>query len=88
MKRRRCRVRCWVCGYRARRMMFPPIEEVWVPVVLRRRKVLAAFGCCPKCLTGDWPERVDLLRRRDARMVLRAAVEYDRKGYNRHSEYD
>jgi hypothetical protein len=75
-------VRCWVCGYRGRRL--PKGEPV--PVIGRARKV-QPHGRCPRERHG-WPCDGMLLTIEDARYVLEAAIEHDNRGGNSRSEYD
>ncbi len=79
-KELRHRVRCWVCGWRARRR---PTELVGV---VGRRRQVQSHGPC-----GN-PERPwcdgRLLTLADCRYVVRAAIQHERGGRNRRSEYD
>jgi len=91
---RRRRVWCWRCGHRARRVpgtrgLSPWLydEDGRVPVVGRRRKVFAYSVCGAELPWGETCQE-PMLVRRDARMVLRAAIEYERRGGNKRSELD
>lgn len=87
-------VRCWMCGKRARRVqsirgLDPHTldKRGRVKVVLRRRTVKPYGACGGKTAWGSLCPQ-PMLRHRDALMVLRAAIEFDRGGGNKHSEFD
>lgn len=88
-------VRCWFCGNRKRRVpsgrgLSPDSldDKGRVKVVLRKRTVVPYGVCGAK--TGYWPNGCPepMLLPKDARFVLRAALEYDRGGGNKRSEFD
>ena len=69
-------VRCWVCGWRGLRT--PKGRRV--PVVGRQCTV-QPHGACPACRKRTGAEEA-LLTDRAARLVLRAAIEWDNAGMN------
>ena len=85
-QKQRCRVWCWHCGHRARRVRSGSRE-----VVGRRRRV-DTYGECGANLGPDlassWLCRKQMVVRDDALFVLRAALAWERHGRNRKSEYD
>lgn len=92
---RRRTVRCWFCGHVARRVpnargLNPDFldEDGRVKVVLRKRTVVP-FGVCG-AKTAYWPSGCPepMLLPEDAAFVCRAAVQYDRGGGNKRSEFD
>ena len=91
---RRRRVWCWRCGHRARRVpgtrgLSPWLcdERGMVAVVGRRRRVLAYSACGAEAPWGEICQE-PMLERRDARMVLLAAFEHERRAGNKRGEYD
>lgn len=91
----RRRVRCWKCGNRARRVastrgIMPSVldDNGMVRVVLSD-DIYQPHGACGAYL-DEWspPCAEPMLLTNDARTVLKAAIEYDRQGWNRMSEYD
>ena len=84
----RHRVRCWHCGKEARRT--GPRLRVGV---VGTDETVPTYGLCMGVL-GEFPMGgvhrcyEPMLRRKDAAKVLRAALEYERGGWNRRSEWD
>jgi hypothetical protein len=66
---------------------YVPAKDGRVGVVGRKRRVLP-YGVCgaDRGVNGTCQE--PMLLRRDARFVLRAVIEWDRRGNNRTSEFD
>jgi len=88
-------VRCWFCGNRKRRVpsgrgLEPSsLDDKGRVKVILRKKAVVPYGVCG-AKTGYWPGgcQEPMLLPDDARFVLRAALEYDRGGGNRRSEFD
>ena len=95
MAHKREYVKCWFCGNRKRRVPSSRgldedyLDESGRVKVILRKKTLVPYGVCG-AKTGYWPNGCPepMLRPEDARFVLKAALEYDRGGGNKRSEYD
>lgn len=87
-------VRCWFCGYLARRL--PSCRGLspryWRPdgrvVVVGRKRRLQPYGVCGADLGHGERCREPMLLTRDARFVLRAVAQWERRGRNSASEFD
>ena len=74
--------RCWMCGATRRRRRYDHVRVVGKRTILRR------YGCCPADGPGGVPCRGAMVAASEVRRVVRAAVQHERRGGNRRSEYD
>lgn len=95
MKAKRRTVRCWFCGNRKRRvpstrgLSLDWLDDHGRVKVIWRKRTVVPYGVCG-AKTGYWEQGCPnpMLLPKDARFVLRAALQYDRGGGNHRSEYD
>lgn len=85
MARRRRYVGCWICGHRARRVARGRLQAA-----LHVKTKVVSYGPCPvmRGTIDPWPCGGVMLTRTARRLVVRAAVVAERRGYSRRSEYD
>ena len=85
-------VRCWVCGRKARRVpnacgLYHRVTPTGRLRVVGRKRTVVPFGKCSRGVEWEDCDGVMLLPK-DLRYLLRAAIQHDRQGGNRMSEYD
>lgn len=94
MNRRRT-VRCWFCGNKKRRvpssrgLSGAMLDKNGRVSVVARKRTVQPYGVCG-AKHPYWPNGCPqpMLLPDDARFVLRAAIQYDRMGGNKRSEFD
>jgi hypothetical protein len=78
----RVTVRCWACGAVRRRRRYTHAR------VVGRRLLVRDYGACPREEPWGWGCSGHMVEVKAVRRVVRAAIQHDRRGGNRMSEYD
>lgn len=86
-------VRCWMCGNTAEREpstdgVEPLLDESGNVRVVGREETVEPYGMCDGKTSWGSVCGQPMLLPEDAKMVLEAAVDYDRRGGNTRSEFD